>query len=106
MGDKPPRNSNVNPSVKNSFCEKPEEGGLAYKDMKNAYYYSATFIYFGLVVAGAVFVENVDDIFNFVAAVSGSSLGFIFPSMFFILSNSKYPENRDQRKSLAKLNII
>ena len=31
-------NSEVNPSVKNSFSEKEQEGGLAYKDMKNTYY--------------------------------------------------------------------
>ena len=74
--------------------------------MKNTYYYGATIIYFGLVVAGAILVKEVEDIFNFISAVSGSSLGFIFPSIFYILSNARYPENRDQRKSLAKLNIL
>jgi hypothetical protein len=63
--------------------------------MKNAYYYGATIIYFGIVVAGAIIVKDVEDIFSFIAAVSGSSLGFIFPSVFYILSNRRYPENRE-----------
>jgi hypothetical protein len=96
----------VNPSAKNSFSGNPEEGGLAYKDMNNGYYYGATLIYFGFVVSGAILVEDVEDIFGFIAAVSCSSLGFMLPAVFYILSNTKYPENRDQRKSLAKLNII
>jgi len=74
--------------------------------MKNAYYYGATLLYFSLVVAGAVFVKDVENIFNFISAISGCSLAFIFPALFYILSNGRYPENRDQRKSLAKLNII
>jgi hypothetical protein len=63
--------------------------------MKNAYYYGATFIYFGCVVAGAIIVEDVETIFGFIASISCCSLGFIFPGYFYILANSRYPENRE-----------
>lgn len=65
--------------------------GLAYKDMNNFYYYSATLIYFLIIILGAVFISNVGTIFSFVGTFAGAGLGFIMPGMMYIKANKVYP---------------
>jgi hypothetical protein len=73
--------------------------------MKNVYYYGATICYYLTIVAGSVLIPSVDEIFEFVGAICGCSLGFLFPAFFYIYANSKFPENRDV-KDKGKLNVL
>lgn len=73
--------------------------------MKPVYYYGATIFYYYLIVLGAIVIPSVDEIFEFVGAICGCSLGFLFPAFFYIYANSKYPENRDV-KDKGKLNVL
>jgi len=58
--------------------------------MKNVYYYSATLILFGLQILISIFVNDVTAVFDFVAAIAVSCLGFIFPSVFFLTASKRY----------------
>ena len=73
--------------------------------MKNVYYYGATITYYYIIVVGAVIIPSVDVIFEFVGAICGCTLGFLFPAFFYIYANSKYPENREV-KDKGKLNVL
>lgn len=70
--------------------EQKDEGGLAYKDMSNCYYYLATILYFGATVAGSCFIPSVDEIFEFVGVICVNCLGFIFPAVFYLVAASRY----------------
>ena len=72
-----------------------EEGGLAYLDMKNSYYYGATLTYFGLIVAGSILIPSVDEIFEFVGAICVNALSFILPALFYLIADSRYKFNRE-----------
>jgi hypothetical protein len=73
--------------------------------MKNLYYYGATITYYYIIVLGAILIPSVDIIFEFVGAICGCTLGFLFPAFFYIYANNKYPENRDV-KDKGKLNVL
>ena len=72
-----------------------KDDGLAYKDMKDSYYYAVTISYFMVIVFGSIFIPTVDTIFEFIGAIVGTSLGFVMPGIFYIRANTKFPENRD-----------
>ena len=72
-----------------------DDGGLAYLDMKDAYYYGATLAYFGLIVAGSILIPSVDEIFEFVAAICVNMLSFLMPAIFYLVANSRYKFNRE-----------
>ena len=73
--------------------------------MKNVYYYGATLTYYFTIVFGAIIIPSVDVIFEFVGAISGVALGFVFPAIFYIYADKYYPENREF-KNKGKLNVI
>ena len=75
----------------------PDEGGLAYLDMKDGYYYGATLTYFGLIVAGSILIPSVDEIFEFVGAICVNALSFILPAIFYLVSDSRYKFNREAK---------
>lgn len=60
------------------------EGGMAYKDMKDSYYYTATILLFLFEAALAIAIPDVEIVFNFVSAIAVSCLGFLFPAAFFL----------------------
>ena len=70
-----------------------DENSLAYKDMKDSYYYVATIIYFAIIVAGAIVIPSVDQIFEFIATISVNALGFIFPAVFYFIGHKKFAYN-------------
>jgi len=72
-----------------------EDGGLAYLDMKDSYYYGATLAYFGLIVAGSILIPSVDEIFEFVAAICVNMLSFLMPAVFYLVADSRYKFNRE-----------
>ena len=69
------------------------------------YYYGATLTYYFAIVLGSILIPSVDVIFEFVGAICGVALGFIFPASFYIYANQVYPENREQKDN-GKLNVI
>jgi amino acid permease len=58
--------------------------------MKNSYYYIATTLIYVLSIIGAIFVDEVGVIFEFVGAISSSSISFIIPGYFFIATEKIY----------------
>lgn len=64
--------------------------GLAYKDMKEAYYLSFTLLLMITIVFGALFIPKVSILVDYVATISVNSLSFLFPSLFFIVANERY----------------
>lgn len=53
-------------------------------------YYIATVSLYALTVLLACVIPNVDIIFEFVATLSVNFLGFVFPSVFYIMAKNKY----------------
>ncbi len=47
---------------------------MAYKSMKNSYYYGGTFLIYLVAVIGASTIKDLGSIFSFGAAISGSTL--------------------------------
>lgn len=72
-----------------------DEQTLAYKDMKDLYYYSATLIYFIAAILGACFIPEIDIIFEFIASITVNFMGFILPSMFYIKADSMQRKKRE-----------
>ena len=70
------------------------QNGLAYKDMSDVLYYSATIIYFLLQVAGSCFIPSVDIIFEFVGVICVNCMSFIFPSILYLTATKRYHANR------------
>lgn len=75
---------------------KPQEqqNGLAYKDMSDFLYFTATIIFFVLQVAGSCFIPSVDLIFEFVGVICVNCMSFLFPSIFYLTASKKYHANR------------
>ena len=67
------------------------EGGKSYKDMNNYYYYISTLILFILEAILAIVIPDVSTVFDFLAAISVTCLGFAFPALFFIAAEKKFP---------------
>ena len=63
--------------------------------MKDTYYYGATLAYFGIIVAGAILIPSVDEIFEFVGAICVNALSFILPGVFYLVADSRYKYNRE-----------
>lgn len=71
---------------------------MAYKDMSNVWYYGATLTMYGIAVLGAIGIENVATIFDFVSAISVSAIAFFIPSIFYFKVQSKFPGNLENQK--------
>jgi hypothetical protein len=63
-----------------------------YKLTKSHYaeYLVFTLIVYGVEMLGGMFIENVDVVFSFAAAIAGSALAFIFPGSFYVVLSKKY----------------
>ena len=68
-----------------------DEGGLAYKDMKYSYYLIGTLLLFALEATLSILIESVDQVFDFLAAIAVSCLGFAFPSAFYLIALKRWP---------------
>jgi hypothetical protein len=82
---------------------------LAYKDMSNLSYYTACLIFYGVVLFGAIFIEDVAQIFDFVSAISVSAIAFFIPGGFYLMIEKRFPQelpNRSRNISLSWLFIV
>jgi hypothetical protein len=70
-----------------------EEGGKTYSDMKPLYYFTSTLLLFILEATLAILIEDVSTVFDFLAAIAVTCLGFAFPAAFFIYAEKKYPNH-------------
>ena len=57
-------------------------------------FYVYTFILFGLAIMIAITVESIEEIFNLVGAIASNSIGFLFPSAFYLFSVLKKKKAR------------
>ena len=58
--------------------------------MKKSYYYGGTIFVYALEVLLAIFINDVGVVFQFGAALAGSSVQFIWPGYFFLHAERKY----------------
>ena len=82
---------------------------LAYKDMNNFSYYTACLSFYTVVLLGAIFIEDVAQIFDFVSAISVSAIAFFIPGGFYLMIEKRFPQelpNRTRNISLSWLFIV
>lgn len=72
--------------------------GLAYKDMKDCHYYSATIFLFLFEAGMAIAIPDVEIMFNFVSAIAASCLGFLFPAVFFLGAERQFQVDEETKK--------
>lgn len=68
----------------------PEQEGFAYKDMNNTYYYISTLTLFVAEATLAILLEDVTTVFDLLAAIAVTCLGFFFPGFFYIYAFKKF----------------
>ena len=71
---------------------------MAYKDMKDSYYYTATILLFLFEAALAIAIPDVEIVFNFVSAIAVSCLGFLFPAAFFLGAERQFKIDEELRQ--------
>ena len=88
------RNSSLNENL--DAGEEPEiSNKLAYKDMKDLYYYSSSILCLATICFLACVVPNVAIVFNLVSIVSCNCTSFFFPSLFYITAAKRYYASRE-----------
>lgn len=69
--------------------------GLAYKDMKDCYYYTASILCLASICFLACVVPNVSIVFNLISIISCNCTSFFFPSIFYITAAKRYYFSRN-----------
>lgn len=59
---------------------------LAYKTMNPILYASATLILYGIIIIGAIFLNDITNIFDIVSAFALTCIRFLFPACFYLLA--------------------
>ena len=67
-----------------------EANRMAYKDMNNFYYVTATLIFYAIIVIGAILIKDIAIVFDFAGAIAVSAIAFFFPATFYPIAIKKY----------------
>ena len=67
-----------------------EANRLAYKDMNTFYYVTGTLAMYMLIILGAIAIKDIAVIFNFVTAITGTAVQFLFPALFYRIAIKKF----------------
>ena len=89
------RNSSLNENENLGGEEQEISNKLAYKDMKDIYYYSSSILCLATTCFLACVVPNVSIVFNLVSIVSCNCTSFFFPSLFYITAAKRYYASRE-----------
>ena len=74
--------------------------------MNNLYYYLSTLLLYSIEATLAILVSDVTVVFDFVAALCVTCIGFGFPAVFFITAHNKYgQQEKDQEKITYRKSI-
>lgn len=66
--------------------------------MKMLYYVLGTVIYYVLIVGGAVLIEDISTIFNFISAISISLISFGQPAIFYLEAKRQFAADKETPK--------
>jgi hypothetical protein len=61
--------------------------------MNPVYYYASTLLLFALEATCAILINDVTTVFDFLAAIAVTCLGFFFPGVFYIWGEKKFGLN-------------
>lgn len=76
--------------------------GLAYKDMKASYYYTSTLALFVTEAILAIVLEDVTTVFDLLAAIAVTCLGFLFPGIFYLFAHKRYANKKTEKGNEKK----
>ena len=77
------------------------DDGLAYKDMKDVYYYTGTMLFYAVIIVGSLFIPGVDEIFELVGVICVNALAFLFPATFYITA-ARRAHSKQRTETLSK----
>lgn len=72
-----------------------ETNTLKKKRLVKITFFVLTFLLYGAILASAILIGNLGKVFNLVGAIASNSIGFIFPTLFYIMLIKK--KNRPKR---------
>jgi hypothetical protein len=82
--------------------------GLAYKDMKDSYYYISTLALFVAEATLAILLDDVTTVFDLLAAIAVTCLGFFFPGVFYLVAHKRYANKSEKgnQKKCAYFHVV
>mmetsp|Transcript_12699 Transcript_12699/g.21386 ORF Transcript_12699/g.21386 Transcript_12699/m.21386 type:complete len:146 (+) Transcript_12699:1510-1947(+) len=80
-----------------------QPSGAAYKNMNNLYYFVSTLSLFVVEAILSVIVDDVTTVFDFVAAISVTCIGFAFPAVFYLTAEKRYMKEEEKGKSNTRM---
>jgi amino acid transporter len=82
--------------------------GLAYKDMKASYYYISTLALFVVEATLAILLDDVTTVFDLLAAIAVTCLGFLFPGVFYLVAHKRYSKKSEKgnQKKCANFHVV
>ena len=76
--------------------------GLAYKDMKASHYYISTLALFVIEATLAIVLDDVTTVFDLLAAIAVTCLGFFFPGFFYLFAHKRYANPKTEKGNQKK----
>ena len=68
---------------------------MNYKDMKDSYYYTSTLALFITEATLAIVLQDVTTVFDLLAAIAVTCLGFFFPGFFYLVAHKRYSKKSE-----------
>jgi len=80
---------------------------MVYKDMNGAVYIACTLGLYAVELVCAVFINNIDTVFDFASAIAVSFISFWFPSIYYLIAEKRYDKYNKYYHNMAWfLNIL